>query len=445
MEHREALTAAHRIALEYLACLDTAPVDARVSLAELRGRFEMPLPEAGMAAAQVVEELARQVEGGLIGNAGGRFFGWVIGGSVPAALAADWLTATWDQAAVMYATGPAAAVVEEVCGVWLKELLGLPQDSGFALVTGCQMAHVTCLLAARHRVLATAGWDVEEEGMAGAPRIRVFATDTHHGSLTRAVKMVGFGLKNLHRVPADELVAAVHGPAIVVLQAGDINQGAFDDFERLIPAVKAKGAWVHIDGAFGLWAKATTKYRHLAAGLELADSWATDGHKWLNVPYDCGYAFVRDQQAHRASLTHRASYLTHADDVRDQLDWNPDWSRRARGFATYAAIREMGRAGITEMLERCCDVTRLIVDGVAKLEGVEVLSAPVLNQAMVTFGDDARTDRVIELVNAGGEALLTGTTFGGRRAMRISVCNWQSNASDAARCVEAIRVALVSA
>ncbi len=442
MSYREVLGVAQEIAVEYLEGLDQEPVNPRASLEELRQRFGLPLPEEGMDASQVVSELARQAEGGILGSAGGRFFGWVIGGSVPAALGADWLTAAWDQAAVMYATGPAAAVVAEVCGVWLKDLLGLPGESSFALVTGCQMAHVTCMMAARHRLLANQGWDVEADGLFGAPKIRVFATDIHHGSIHRAVKMVGLGLKNLHSLPAEQLVDAVSGPAIVVLQAGDINRGVFDRFEELIPALKARGAWVHIDGAFGLWAKASAQYRPLAAGLERADSWATDGHKWLNVPYDCGYAFVRDAEAHRASLSHRASYLTHASDVRDQLDWNPDWSRRARGFATYAAIREMGRSGIEAMRDRCCEGARLSGDGAGALPGVEVLSQAMLNQGLLAVGDDARTERVMELVNASGEAFLTGTTYQGRRAIRVSVCNWQSNAQDAARCVAAIALAL---
>ncbi|MBM3761640.1 MAG: aspartate aminotransferase family protein [Acidobacteria bacterium] len=444
MQHRNALQTAHRIALDYIEGLDQSPVLATASLSELKGRFSMPLPESGMDAATVIEELAGQAQGGVLGSSGGRFFGWVIGGNVPSSLAADWLTSTWDQAAVMYATGPAAAVVEEVCGDWLKQLLGLPQKASFALVTGCQMAHVTCFLAARHRVLANLGWDVERQGLSGAPGIQVLATNLHHGSIERAVKMVGLGLDNLHTLPAESLVDAVSGPTIVVLQAGDINSGLFDDLERWIPQLQARGAWVHIDGAFGLWAQATNRYKHLAKGVELADSWATDGHKWLNVPYDCGYAFVRDSEAHRASLSHRASYLSHADDARDQIDWNPDWSRRARGFSTYAAIRELGREGIAQMLERCCDMAQLIVSEASKLEGVEVLAAPVLNQGMLAFGEDSRTEAVIAHVVASGEAFVTGTTHEGRRAMRLSVCNWQTTRRDAERCVAAIAAALTS-
>jgi glutamate/tyrosine decarboxylase-like PLP-dependent enzyme len=444
MKHRAPLIEAHGIAQAYLDQLATAPVQATSTLEALRKRFFLPLPEQGMDAVEVVRELALQAEGGLLGSAGGRFFGWVIGGSVPAALAADWLTSTWDQAAVMYSTGPAAAVVEEVCGDWLKQLLRLPGEASFALVTGCQMAHVTCLLAARHRLLQRLDWDVEMDGLFGAPKVEIYASSTYHGSIARAVKMVGIGLRNLHSVPVEELVARVQGPAIVVLQAGDINSGLFDPFEELIRPLQAKGAWVHIDGAFGLWAQASPRLRHLSKGLELADSWATDGHKWLNVPYDCGYAFVRDPEAHQASLSHRASYLTHADEVRDQIDWNPDWSRRARGFATYAAIREMGSAGIAAMLERCCDVAERIITEAGKLPGIQVVAKPVLNQGMLACSDDAKTERVMQRVCDSGEAFLTGTTFGGRRAMRVSVCNWQSNFDDADRCVEALRQALAS-
>lgn len=444
MKYSAALDQAHQIAQAYLDDLATAPVNAQLTLEELREQFFLPLPEQGLEAAQVVRELAEQAKGGLLGSAGGRFFGWVIGGSVPAALAADWLTSTWDQAAVMYSTGPAAAVVEEVCGDWLKQLLRLPGEASFALVTGCQMAHVTCLMAARHRLLQRLDWDVEMDGLFGAPKLEIYASSTYHGSIARAAKMVGIGLRNLHSVPVEELVARVQGPAIVVLQAGDINSGLFDPFEELIPQLQAKGAWVHIDGAFGLWAQASPRLRHLSKGLETADSWATDGHKWLNVPYDCGYAFVRDPEAHRASLSHRASYLTHADAVRDQIDWNPDWSRRARGFATYAAIREMGSAGIAAMLERCCDVAARIINEAGKLPGLQVVGRAVLNQGMLACSDDLRTERVMQRVCDSGEAFLTGTTFGGRRAMRVSVCNWQSNFEDADRCVEALRQALAS-
>ena len=266
----------------------------------------------------MVDELVAAVEGGILGTAGDRFFGWVIGGSLPAALAADWLTSAWDQNVALYACAPAAAVVEEVAGEWLKDLLGLPSSARFALVTGCQMAHVTCLAAARHALLAKAGCDVERDGLAGCPRMRIVSSTEKHGSIVRAVRLLGLGENNIISFPADgdgrlsgETLAAVlneepEHATIVVLQAGDLNIGAFDDFAALIPIAKERGAWVHIDGAFGLWAAASPKYARLLKGAEAADSWATDGHKWLNVPYDCGYAFVADSAAHTAALSHRA-------------------------------------------------------------------------------------------------------------------------------------------
>ncbi len=294
---------------------------ATASLAELRRRFARPLSDEGAAPLAVIEELARDTAGGLIGNAGGRFYGWVIGAGLPSALAADWLTATWDQNAGLYACSPAAAVVEEVCGAWLKDVLGLPTSASFALVTGCQLAHVTCLAAARHAVLARKGWDVNRDGLAGAPSVRILTSSEVHGTTTRAAKLLGIGTANMVVLPSDAslqltpealreaLAHEVDRPTIVVLQAGDVNCGVFDPFPELIALAHEAGAWVHIDGAMGLWCNAVPELRHLLAGAERADSWATDGHKWLNVPYDCGYAFVAHPEHHRAAMEHRASYL----------------------------------------------------------------------------------------------------------------------------------------
>jgi aromatic-L-amino-acid decarboxylase len=360
----------------------------------------------------------------------------------------------------MYSCAPAAAVVEEVAGEWLKDVLGLPAEASFGLVTGCQMAHVTCLLAARRALLARVWWDVEMEGMAGAPAIRILTSTEIHATAVRALRMLGMGQKNIVSLPADAdgrlredaLVAALEGdrkaPTIVVLQAGDLNMGAFDDFRRLVPIAKRFGAWVHVDGAFGLWCGASPRFRHLMDGAAGADSWAADGHKWLNVPYDCGYAFVADREAHHGSLSHKASYLTHAEEARDQIDWNPEWSRRARGFATYAALRQLGRKGIAELIERTCDCAGALVKRIGSLEGVEVVWEPRINQGMVRFIDpragaseedhDAFTDRMMEGILASGEAFFTGTTWRGRRAMRVSVCNWQTSAEDVDRVVTAV-------
>ncbi len=321
------LSAALKHALHHLGSADTSSVAATVSLSTLRRRLDLPLNDNGLDAARVVDDLVSGVEGGILGSAGGRFFGWVIGGSLPAALAADWLTSAWDQNAGLYACGPAAAVVEETAGRWLKEVLHLPTTASFALVTGCQMAHVTCLAAARHSLLAQRGWDVEQEGLAGSPAIRILTSSEKHGSTVRAVRLLGLGEKHVVDLPVDQegglLASALRealesdptAPTIVVLQAGDLNIGAYDDFATLIPIAHRHHAWVHIDGAFGLWAAASPNLRHRLAGADQCRTSTTDGHKWLNVPYDCGYAFVADPAAHRAAMSTRAVYLTHAEDA----------------------------------------------------------------------------------------------------------------------------------
>jgi glutamate/tyrosine decarboxylase-like PLP-dependent enzyme len=457
---RAPLTAALGHAMDHLSSASTSSVAATADLATLRQRLSIPLGESGLDATAVINDLVKAVEGGIIDTAGPRFFGWVIGGSLPAALAADWLTSAWDQNAGMYATSPAAAVVEEVAGAWLKDLLHLPPAASFAFVTGCQMAHVTCLLAARHALLARRQWDVEKEGLAGSPPIRILTSTEVHGTTTRALRMLGLGEKNIVGLAVDaggrlrkealieSLESSPSAPAIVVLQAGDLNIGAFDDFETLIPIAKSFGAWVHIDGAFGLWCAASPRFRHLLNGVDGADSWTTDGHKWLNVPFDCGYAFVANREAHHDSLSHRASYLTHAEVARDQLDWNPEWSRRGRGFATYAALRQLGRSGIAELIERTCDCAHAIVTRLGSLEGAAVVWEPQINQGLVRFTDphpgatdqdnDAFTDRIMADILASGEAFFTGTTWRGHRAMRVSVCNWQTSTQDVDRVVACV-------
>jgi glutamate/tyrosine decarboxylase-like PLP-dependent enzyme len=455
------LAAALQHALHHLSPESDLPVTATADLATLRTNLSLPLDDSGQDATKIIDDLVKAVEGGIIDSAGPRFFGWVIGGSLPAALAADWLTSAWDQNAGMYACAPAAAVVEEVVGAWLKDLLHLPATASFALVTGCQMAHVTCLLAARHALLARRQWDVEKEGLAGSPPIRILTSTEIHGSTIRAIRMLGLGEKHIIGLPidangrlredalADALRSSPSRPTIVILQAGDLNIGAFDDFAKLIPIAKQHGAWVHVDGAFGLWCAATPRLRHLLNGAEAADSWTTDGHKWLNVPFDCGYAFVADPEAHRASLSHRASYLTHAQEARDQMDWNPEWSRRGRGFATYAALRQLGRQGVAGLIERTCRHAHALVTGIGSLEGADVVWEPQINQGLVRFhnpqndhhndaGNDAFTDRIIAEILASGEAFFTGTTWHGRRAMRVSVCNWQTSPEDVDRVVACV-------
>ena len=457
---RETLGAVLEHALAHIENLDNSPVAATADLSTLRWRLGRQLAAEGIPAEQVIEELVRDVDGGILGSAGGRFFGWVVGASMPAALGADWLTSAWDQNGALYATAPAAAVVEEVVGAWLKDILGLPSEASFALVTGCQMAHVTCLAGARHSLLAKRGWDVERQGLYGAPPIRILSSSLLHGSFERAVRLLGLGLSQVTVLPADSqgrlepaaLEQALEGnpsaPTIVLLQAGDVNTGAFDLFETIIPLAKNHGAWVHVDGAFGLWVACASRYRHLAKGVAAADSWATDGHKWLNVPFDCGYAFVTDAEAHRASLSHRAAYLTHDAEARDEMDWNPEWSRRARGFASYAALRELGREGVADLVERCCEHAHSLVMKIGGLPGAEVLWEPSINQGLVRFLDvepgaseqdhDRRTEEVMAAILTTGEAFFGGTTWHGHRAMRVSVSSWRTSEKDVERVVTVV-------
>jgi glutamate/tyrosine decarboxylase-like PLP-dependent enzyme len=452
------LERAHEHARAFLDNLDGRPVAARAGVEALRARFIRPLPDDACDPADVVDELVAAVEPGLHTSAGGRFFGWVIGGALPAAVAADWLTAVWDQNAGAFAVSPAAAIAEEAVGEWLKDLLGLPGHASFGLVTGCQMAHVTCLLAARHALLARRGWDVEAKGLFGAPPIRVFTSDTHHASVDRAVRMVGLGSDAIVNLPSDEagrlaaegLERALRdwdGPAMVVLQAGELCTGVFDDFETLIPMAHSAGAWVHVDGAIGLLAAASRARRGLVRGVAGADSWATDGHKWLNTPYDCGLAFTAHPDAHRAALTQQASYIAPAA-ARDELDWNPEFSRRARGFAVYAALRQLGRSGLEELIDRTSEHCRALTYGIGALQGAERLSDPEINQGLVRFLDpgpeateqdhDRRTDAVIAAICASGEAFFGGVTWRGRRAMRVSVSNWRTTEVDVARTLAAV-------
>jgi glutamate/tyrosine decarboxylase-like PLP-dependent enzyme len=462
--YRAVLERALTYGLNHLDSLDQTPVAATATLEQLRARLARPLADKGMDAGQVLDELVADTAGGINGSAGGRFFGWVIGGSVPAALAADWLTAVWDQNAASYACAPAETVIEDVAGIWLKDLLGLPPSASVAFVTGSQMAHVTALAAARNALLARYDWTVEQRGLMGAPPIRILTSSQRHGSIERAVRLLGFGSDNLIDLPVDEqgrlqpdtlstaLQAVAHQPVIVVLQAGDLNIGVFDPFAELIPLARAAGAWVHVDGAFGLWAATSRKYCHLLTGVAQADSWATDGHKWLNVPYDAGYAFIAHPEPHRSAMTYTASYVTRSTQIREPADWNPEWSRRARGVATYAAIRQLGRRGIADLIERTCHHAHTLVTRIGALDGAEVVWEPQINQGLVRFlnttpgaadvDHDRRTDKVIAAILRSGEAFFTGTTWRGKRCMRVSVCNWQTSERDVARAIAAVQLAL---
>jgi glutamate/tyrosine decarboxylase-like PLP-dependent enzyme len=456
------LTALHSLlndtatyAAEYLERLPERRVAPTATAEELRIELGGSLPDGPRQPQLVVAELAKAADPGTMATPGGRFFGFVIGGSLPAALAADWLTSAWDQNAGLYVAAPAAAVVEEVCGAWLIELFGLPKHVSYGLVTGCQMAHFTALAAARHSVLEAVDWDVEADGLAGAPPVRIIVGEERHVTIDRAVRFLGLGTANLRTVPADDqgrmrvdalrdALAESSGPTIVCAQAGNVNTGAIDPLRAICAAAQEAGAWVHVDGAFGIWAAASPTLRHLAEGIEYADSWATDAHKWLNVPYDSGLVFCAHPVAHRAAMSSHASYLVHSEGrERDELDWNPEFSRRARGFTVYAALRSLGRSGVAELLESCCAHARRFAEALAQEPGVEVLNDVVLNQVLVRFIDpggdhDARTRAVVKAVQEDGTCWLGGTTWQGKAAMRISVSNWSTTAEDVQRSVAAI-------
>jgi glutamate/tyrosine decarboxylase-like PLP-dependent enzyme len=449
-DDRRVLQRAAELGIKYVESVPDRPVRPSATVEELRAVLDVSLSEGPTDALTVIEELARDADAGLAQMGSGRYFGFVIGGALPVSLAADWLTSAWDQNAGLALPTPAATVVEEVAGRWLKELLGVPAGASFALVTGCQVAHTTALAAARNHVLAAAGHDVERDGLVGAPAIRVLAGAKRHGTIDRALRFLGFGTACIQEIPADDQgrmqvdalraeLASGGGPTIVCAQVGEVNTGACDDVAAIADATSGTGAWLHVDGAFGLWAAASPKLRHLTAGVERADSWATDAHKWLNVPYDSGVMFCAHPESHRAALGIRSAYLVHADPdtARDPVDWNPEHSRRARSFAVYAALRALGRQGIADLIERTCAHARSIAEGLAEIPGCEVLNDVVLNQVLLRFESDAATDAVIEALQADGEAWAGGTLWDGRRAIRVSVSNWQTNEDDVRRTVEA--------
>ena len=449
-ESRDLLGRTADIAATFLESLAERPVLPDVDVDALRAALARPLQDAPIDAREVIEDLAADADPGVAGMSGGRWFGFVIGGSLPAALAADWLTSAWDQNAGLFVASPAAAIVEEVAGEWLRELFGLPEGVSFAFVTGCQMAHVTALAAAREHVLREHGWEPSSRGLYGAPPVRVVVGAKRHVTIDRSLRLLGMGAPDV--VEADDqgrmLVDALEldgRPTIVCAQVGEVNTGACDDVDAVADAVRDAGAWLHVDGAFGLWAAATPSLRHLVRGVDRADSWATDAHKWLNVPYDSGLAYCAHPAAHRAAMGVHADYLVHDEgENRDQLDWNPEFSRRARGFPVYAALRSLGRSGVAELVERCCAHARRTAEELAQLPGVEVLNEVVLNQVLFRFENDERTQDALRRVQQSGEVWLSGTTWDERAAIRVSVSNWQTSEADVERLVGAFRAAVSS-
>ncbi|NES13584.1 MULTISPECIES: pyridoxal-dependent decarboxylase [Micromonospora] len=436
-------------AADYRRSLADRPVGVPVDQAALAGAFSGPLPAAPCPPEQVLADLRAAAEPGLVASAGPRYFGFVVGGALPAATAADILAAGWDQLAFNAVTSPAAAAAEAAAGTWLKELLGIPASASVGFVTGCQAANTAGLAAARHQVLADAGWDVERRGLLGAPPIRVIAGEERHGTIDRSLRLLGLGTDVVEAVPAgpngsidpgslrEVLRAGSSGPTIVCLQAGNVNTGACDQLREACELVHRHGGWVHVDGAFGLWAAASPATRQLVDGLDLADSWACDGHKWLNLPYDSAFAFCARPDVHAAAMSYAAAYLVGSGGAPAAADLTAESSRRARGFAVWAGLRELGRDGVTALVDRCCTLARRFADGLAAA-GFEVANEVVLNQVLVGFGDDARTDRVVAAVQADGTCWAGGTTWRGRRLMRISVSNATTTEADVDRSVAAI-------
>lgn len=444
----EALRQAHDHAVRWLASLSHRPVPARASVEAIVSALGAGLPAGPSPPAEVVDLLATACEPGLTAFPAGRFYGFVVGGTEPAALAADWLVSAWDQNCVMRAAAPAYAAAEEIAGAWLLDLLGLPAPSAVGFTTGATMANFTCLAAARDEVLRRAGRDVGRDGLTGGPAVHVVAGAQRHMAIDLALRYLGLGRPDL--VATDDqgriepealreaLAAGGRGPAIVVLQAGDIHSGAFDPFPEAVRAAREADAWVHVDGAFGLWAAASPAHAHLTAGCADADSWATDAHKTLNVPYDCGLAVVREPAALRAAMGLHGAYLIH-DAQGDPVDKVPELSRRGRAFPVWAALRSLGRSGVADLVERLCRHATAFATGIAGIDGASVLNDVVFTQVCAAFGDDARTDRVIDRLLADGTTWISGSRWRGRRVLRISVSNWSTTDEDVARSLEAMR------
>ena len=447
LTHAAEIGARHR---DTVATRPVQPASDRDALARAFG-VGSDLPAASTPPEEVVHQLAEAAEPGLVGTVGPRFFGFVIGGSTPAATAADILAAGWDQCAYNEVLSPAAAAAERAAGGWAKQLLGLPADASVGFVTGAQAANTVGLAVGRHRVLADAGWDVERDGLFGAPAVAVVASEERHATIDRAARLLGFGTSAIHPVPATSqgaidvdalarsLEALAGQPVIVCLQAGNVNTGACDDLRRASPLARSVGAWVHVDGAFGLWAAASPRTAHLLDGVEAADSWGTDAHKWLNVPYDSGLAFCADAPLHAATMSYAASYLTGSGASSDFVlgDLTPESSRRARGFAVWAALRELGSEGVADLVDRSCELTRRMA---ARLQagGATVHNDVVLNQILVSVGDTAHTDAVIDEVQREGTCWVGGTTWHGLRLIRVSVSNATTTEHDVDLSAEAI-------
>lgn len=442
------LASAQRHASAWFASIDVRPVRATATTDDLRRALGGPLPKQGTDPEVITAILAESGMKGVVASAGPRYFGFVVGGSLPAAVAADWLVSAWDQNAGIYVLSPLVSVVEEITGSWLRELAGFASTMSFGFVTGCQMANFTALAAARHRVLREAGWDVEADGLFGAPPIEVVISEEAHYTISMALRLLGLGANRVHRIPTDsqgrmrpaDLAAVLRGhrgPCIVCAQAGNVNTGAVDPLNEIAELAKQRAAWFHVDGAFGLWSAASPELAPLVRGVELADSVATDAHKWLNVPYDCGIVFCADEAAHRSAMSLAAAYIVATKDERDPHEFVPEESRRGRAIPVYAALRSLGRHGLAELIERNCRQARRFGQAL-RGAGYEVLNEVVLNQVLVSFGTAEQTQRTIAAIQQDGTCWCGGTVWKSRTAMRISVSNWSTSDEDVERSIEAI-------
>jgi glutamate/tyrosine decarboxylase-like PLP-dependent enzyme len=445
------LETAHNHAKDYLNGLATRHVGSQHGRDELFAKLHSPLSAHGEYPSAVIDLLASQAEVGMTSCSSPRYFGFVIGGTQPVALAADWLVSTWDQNAGIHAISPFSAVVEEVAVEWMLDLFDLPRECSVGFVTGGQMANFTCLAAARHNVLRRVGWDVELDGLAGAPRVNIVVSAGAHVTIDVALRYLGFGTRSLQIVDADDqgrmraeslrdLMTTLDGPTIICAQAGNVNSGSFDPLREIAVIAHEADAWLHVDGAFGLWARASMSLSELADGIELADSWSTDAHKWLNVPYDSGVAIVKHSADHRAAMRSSASYLIQTQGAeRDSIDWVPELSRRARAIPIYATLRALGRDGVEKLINRGCARARQMADLLGAEKGVQILNDVVLNQALVRFGDDDETTRaVVAGVQDEGTCWASGTIWNGQAAMRVSVTNWATSEEDISQSAAAI-------
>jgi glutamate/tyrosine decarboxylase-like PLP-dependent enzyme len=454
-EHETMLRQAAERAMDFRRALDARPQRPAKSFAEMRESFLLPLPEEGIDGSSVIEELAALAEPGLAVMTGPRFFGWVMGASHPVGVAADWLTSAWGQNCGGHTVTPAAAACEEAAADWLLDLLDLPRDASVGFVTGATVANFTCLAAARGELLRRAGWDVEANGLFGAPPIRVIIGEEAHASVFSALQFLGLGYDRVIRIPTDAMgrmrvdkfesaINQSDQPTIVIAQAGHINTGAFDPILQITKTARRSRAWVHVDGAFGLWARACPSTALLATGIETADSWATDGHKWLQLPYDCGFAIVRNVEAHRRSMAITASYLPAvAAGERNPSHYVPELSRRARGFTTWAMIRALGRRGVAQLVAHHCGIARRMAQALRQEAGIRVQNEVELNQIVVRFGgddpaDDILTSKVIARIQADGTCFAAGAQWKGQWILRLSVTSWATREADADRSVAAI-------